>query len=56
MTEIITLAADEAIPKEILKEIFEEIFLKAYYHDGKLIVNHSDLIMIQNRYIRRLNL
>ena len=44
------------VPREIMNEIFEDIFLCADYENGKLVVGHSDIIKIKNKFKRRLNL
>lgn len=45
------------VSKVIVNQIFEDIFLCANrIRDGELVINHSDVVKIKNKFQRRLNL
>lgn len=46
----------DVVPKEIINQIFEDIFLCSEYENGKLVVNHDNIVKIKNEYQRRIDL
>ena len=49
-------AYKDVVPKVIINQIFEDVFLCSDYENGRLVVNHDDIIKIKNKFQRRLSL
>lgn len=54
--DVVEMLENGVVTRAIVSQIFEEIFLCSYYENGKIVVNHDDIIQIKNKYQRRLNL